>query len=196
MDIIHARCRKILEDDLEMLMHWRMRPDITYYMNSDPRLTMRDQEKWYGQIQEDGKKSLGDGRKGFYWILEVDDVPAGFVSLVDIDFAAKKLHTGVYVAEKEKRSLRLSLDIQWNLYRYSFETLQMNKVCEEVFAENKAVNRLLDMCGSTREGLLRSHVCKNGRYIDVVTRGILRSEWEEKKKGLEYNLIEMEEWGG
>ena len=59
MDIIHARCRKILEDDLEMLMHWRMRPDITYYMNSDPRLTMRDQEKWYGQIQEDGKKSLG-----------------------------------------------------------------------------------------------------------------------------------------
>ncbi len=192
MDIIHANCRKIAEDDLEMLMHWRMRPDITYYMNSDPQLTMKDQREWYARIQEDEKKSQKDGRKGFYWILEVDGVPAGFVSLVDIDWGAKKLHTGVYIAEKTKRSLRLILDIQWNLYRYSFEVLGMNKVCEEVFAENKAVNRLLDMCGSTREGLLRAHVCKNGNYFDVVTRGILRSEWEEKKKNLEYNRIEME----
>ena len=192
MDIIHANCRKIVEDDLEMLMHWRMRPDITYYMNSDPQLTMKDQREWYARIQEDEKKSQEDGRKGFYWILEVDGVPAGFVSLVDIDWRAKKVHTGVYIAEKEKRSLRLILDIQWNLYRYCFEVLGMNKVCEEVFAENKAVNRLLDMCGSTREGLLRDHVCKNGTYFDVVTRGILRSEWEEKKKNLEYNQIEME----
>jgi len=161
-------------------------------MNSDPKLTMKDQREWYARIQQDGEKSLEEGRKGFYWILEVDGVPAGFVSLVDIDWEAKKLHTGVYIAEKSKRSLRLTLDIQWNLYRYSFEVLGMNKVCEEVFAENKAVNRILDMNGSIREGVLRNHVCKNGTYFDVVVRGILRSEWEEMKKNLKYNRIEME----
>jgi hypothetical protein len=192
MDIIHAKCRKICEDDLEMLMHWRMQPDITRYMNTDPHLTMEGQRKWFCRIQEDAGKKLEDGRKGFYWILEVDDVPAGFVSLVDIDYAAKKVHTGVYIAEKSKRSLRLTLDLQWNLYRYSFEQLEMNKVCEEVFAENKAVNRILDICGSSREGVLRQHVFKNGVYYDVVTRGILKSEWDVKKQTLEYNLIEME----
>jgi hypothetical protein len=68
----------------------------------------------------------------------------------------------------------------------------MNKVCEEVFAENAAVNRILDMCGSKREGILRQHVCKNGTYYDVVTRGILRQEWLEKSKDLQFNMIRFE----
>ena len=74
--------------------------------------------------------------------MEVDGVPAGFVSLVNIDPLNQRIHIGVYIAEKAKRSLRLTLDLQWNLYRYSFDVLQMYKVCEEVFAENKAVNRM------------------------------------------------------
>lgn len=194
MDIIHARCRKIYESDLETLMKWRMMPEITKYMNTDPKLTMEDQKKWYASILEDEKRPLTE-REKFCWILEVDGVPSGFVSLVDIDYNAKKLQTGVYIAEKSKRSLRLIIDLQWNLYRYSFEKLGMNKVCEEVFAENKAVNRILDICGSQREGTLRQHIFKNGVYYDVVTRGILKSEWEQKRRNLQYNYINFEEEG-
>lgn len=193
MDVIHARCRKIREDDLERMMNWRMLPEITKYMNTDPELTIEDQRRWYEKIKKEEEKSIENGRDGFYWLLEVDNEPAGFVSLVDIDWQSKRIHTGVYIAEKAKRSLRLIIDLQWNLYRYSFETLGMHKVCEEVFDENKAVNRILDMCGSKREGVLRAHVYKNGVYYDVVTRGILAEEWEEKKKSLEYNRIDFEE---
>ncbi len=192
MDKINARCRKITDDDLERLMHWRMMPEITKYMNTDPTLTMEGQRAWYRRIQEDEKKKLDQGRMGFYWLLEVDNVPSGFVSLVNIEEKHKRLHTGVYIAVKSKRSLRLAIDIQWNLYDYAFDVLGMNKVCEEVFAENVAVNRLLDICGSKREGVIRSHIYKNGQYFDVVTRGILKEEWEEKRKTLQYNLIEFE----
>lgn len=191
MDKINARCCKIREDHLEMLMNWRMDPDITRYMNTDPKLTLEGQKKWYQGIQEEEQKRIEE-RSFFYWLLEVDEEPAGFVSLVDMDYTAKRIYTGVYVGNREKRSLRLIIDIQWNLYRYAFEHLEMNKVCEEVFAENKAVNRILDLCGSTREGILRQHVYKNGKYYDMVTRGILKEEWEEKKKTLQYNIIEFE----
>jgi hypothetical protein len=192
MDIIDAKCRKIQERDLEKMMNWRMRPDITKYMNTDPELTMEKQREWLQSIREDEKLDVWNGRKGFHWMLEVDGVDAGYVSLVNIDVSAKKIATGVYIAEKSKRSLRLIMDIQWNLYRYAFECLGMNKVCEEVFAENAAVNRILDMCGSKREGILRQHVCKNGTYYDVVTRGILRQEWIEKSKDLQFNMIRFE----
>lgn len=192
--IIKAKCRKITEKDLVMLMNWRMMPEITKYMNTDPKLTLEDQVEWYKRIIEDAKKKLDDGRQGFYWILEVDEEPVGFVSLVDIDIKAKKVYTGVYIAVKAKRSLRLILDVQWNLYRYAFDILGMNKVCEEVFAQNEAVNRILDMCGSKREGLLRSHICKNGTYYDVVVRGILKDEWNTKKEMLAYNNIELESY--
>lgn len=192
MDIINARCRKIREDDLERLMNWRMDPDITRYMNTDPVLTMEGQRKWYEKICKEYEKGVSEDREGYYWVIEVDGVPAGFVSLAGVDRTAGKVHTGVYIGEKTKRSLRLTMDLQWNLYRYSFDVLGMNKVCEEVFEANKGVNRILDMCGSVREGVIRNDVCKNGVYYNVVVRGILKDEWDKKKKNLEYNFIDFE----
>ena len=38
--------RTIRDDDLEMIMNWRMRPDITKYMNTNPKLTLEGQRKW------------------------------------------------------------------------------------------------------------------------------------------------------
>lgn len=184
MEQIQARCRKIKKEDLEMIRIWRMRPDITKYLNSDPVLTMEDQIKWYKKICESDKE--------FYWLLEVDDTAAGVVSLVNMDETAKSIHTGVYIAEKSKRSLRLIIDLQWNLYDYAFDCLGMHKVCEEVFTDNKAVLKILDLCGSKVEGQLRDHVYKNGCYYDITVRGILREEWMEKKKNVTYNEIEFE----
>lgn len=183
---IHAFCRRIREDDLEMIMNWRMMPEITKFMNTDPKLTLDGQKKWFQKINQ--------SKTDFYWILEVDGVPSGVISLVD--YNKQQVHTGVYIAVKEKRSLKLTMYLQWNLYRFAFEHMKVHKVCEEVFSMNKAVNRILDMCGSKREGVLREHIFKNGEYFDVVVRGILRCEWEELKKKIQYDKIEFELEGG
>lgn len=179
---INARCRLIKPEDLEMIMDWRMRPEITRYMNTDPKLTIEGQKKWLQKIQQSETE--------WSWILEVEGVPAGVVSLGNYD--GNKVYTGVYIAVKEKRSLKLTLYLQWNLYRYAFEYLHVNKVCEEIFSENKAVNRMMDMCGSKREGVLRSHICKNGQYYDMVVRGILKEEWDSMKDNLKYDKIVFE----
>jgi len=49
---INAICRQIKEEDLEMIMNWRMMPEITRYMNSDPVLTLEGQKKWFKKIRE------------------------------------------------------------------------------------------------------------------------------------------------
>ncbi len=183
---INAICRQIKEEDLEMIMNWRMMPEITRYMNSDPVLTLEGQKKWFKKIRE--------SERDLYWMLEVDGVPSGVVSLVEFD--GHKVHTGVYIAAKEKRSLKLTMYLQWNLYRYSFEVLKANKVCEEVFEANKGVNRILDMCGSKREGVLRNHVYKNGEYYNVIVRGILKEEWTEIEKKHIFDIIRFESKDG
>lgn len=182
---LNVRLRKIKDNDLEQIMYWRMLPEVTRFMNTDPKLTLEGQKKWYQKICE--------SKTDFYWILEVDNEPAGVASLVDMDVHAGKIHTGVYIAEKKKRSLQLTMELQWNLYDYAFEKLRMHKVCEEILAENKAVIRILDMCGSKREGVLRDQVYKYGVYHDVVVRGILKDEWQEMKKNIIYHLFPFEE---
>lgn len=192
MEIINVKCRKIKEEDLRMIMDWRMMPEITQYLSSNPKLTMEGQHKWFENIKKDEENELTDERKSYYWVLEVDGVPSGLVSLVNADYRANKIETGAYVAVKEKRSIRLAVDIQWNLYAYAFDVLKMHKVCEEVFEDNKAVNRILDMCGSKREGILRDHVYKEEKFYNVVVRGMLKDEWDSIKQNLSYNKFEFE----
>ena len=61
---VSAKARKIKEEDLEMIMNWRMSPEVTKYMTTDPKLTLDGQKKWLRKINEN--------RDEFYYILEVD----------------------------------------------------------------------------------------------------------------------------
>ena len=41
------RLRRITEQDLFMIMNWRMSPEVTEYLYTDPQLTLEQQRKWY-----------------------------------------------------------------------------------------------------------------------------------------------------
>ena len=60
--------REIREEDLELIMQWRMDPDITRYMNTDPKLTPEGQRKWFRAISEDTDV--------LYWLIEIEGQPA------------------------------------------------------------------------------------------------------------------------
>ena len=64
--------RKITEEDLEQIMRWRMDPEITRYMNTDPKLTLEGQKKWFAKVQQDPDVS--------YWIIQIDGTPAGVIN--------------------------------------------------------------------------------------------------------------------
>ena len=64
--------RKVTEGDLEQIMRWRMDPEITRYMNTDPKLTLEGQKKWFAKVQQDPDVS--------YWIIEIDGTAAGVIN--------------------------------------------------------------------------------------------------------------------
>ncbi|RKX41786.1 MAG: UDP-4-amino-4,6-dideoxy-N-acetyl-beta-L-altrosamine N-acetyltransferase, partial [Thermotogae bacterium] len=53
--------KRITENDLELIMNWRMLPEVTKYMYTDPNLTMEDQIKWFKKISSDSTTS--------YWLI-------------------------------------------------------------------------------------------------------------------------------
>ena len=65
--------REIRESDLENIMRWRMDPDITRYMNTNPKLTLEGQKKWLEGILQNP-----DVR---YWLIMVDGQDAGVISI-------------------------------------------------------------------------------------------------------------------
>ena len=68
--------RPIKEEELQMIMEWRMRPDITKFMYTDPQLTLEMQRKWFHSLK--GRKDM------FSFMIEVDGIPSGILNITDI----------------------------------------------------------------------------------------------------------------
>ncbi len=61
--------------------------------------------------------------------------------------------------------------------RYAFAGLGLHRVCAGCFPDNPASVKVLEKLGMTREGYLRGHLRKRGRFRDVIIFGILRREF-------------------
>lgn len=173
--------RPIQENELEMIMHWRMMPEITKYMYTDPQLTIEGQKKWYHSLEE--RKDM------IAFMIEVDHTPSGILNITDINDTNKRCSWGYYMAVKENRSLKLAMALEWNLYDYVFDVLGMHKLEGEIFSFNKGVLRIHQMCGSEIEGVRKDHIFKNGEFYDVTVTGILKEDWYKIKPKYNYEKI-------
>ncbi len=64
---------------------------------------------------------------------------------------------------------------------YLFENFTITKICAEVFAENQASAHILEKNGFEKEGYLKKHVYKNGKYYDLILYGLRKESYENKK---------------
>ena len=172
-------------------MNWRMMPEVTKYMLTDPLLTIEEQKKWFAKIEEQYSKPIKE-RDSFYWVLEAGTVPIGVVSMVNWNKNNNSIHTGEYVAVKEKSSIKLIVDLHYSMNEFAFELLGVNKISFEIMSNNKAVMALNRRFGAHEDGVMREEVFKYGEYLDLHLFSILKNEWNELKNKTKYDSIEFE----
>ena len=173
------------EDDLERVRAWRMLPDVTRYMYTDPVISVEDQRAWFARV----RASLTE----IVWVITLGDLgPVGVLSLNEIDRVNKSCVWAYYLGEDSARGKGLAKPLECNVADFVFDRLELEKLCCEVFATNDRVVKLHERFGSKVEGVLREHIRKGGEVHDVVRMGLLRRDWEERKAGLHYSPIAME----
>jgi RimJ/RimL family protein N-acetyltransferase len=59
---------------------------------------------------------------------------------------------------------------------YGFDELGLNRIHAHHLARNPASGRVLEKTGFTHEGLHRAHILKNGRFEDIHSFAVLRSD--------------------
>ena len=131
--------RKVAEGDLEQIMRWRMDPEITRYMNTDPKLTLEGQKKWFAKVQQDPDVS--------YWIIEIDGTAAGVINYTGLTNPTGDLGWAYYVGEKKLRSIQTALALEMSMYDHAFLDLGKNAVYSDVFTLNQGVIQLHKICG-------------------------------------------------
>ena len=173
--------RAIEEKDLERIMNWRMDPDITRYMNTNPKLTLEGQKKWLAAV-----RANTDVR---YWMILVDGQEAGVINLTGLNNPAGDLGWAYYVGEKKLRSIKTALSLEMSLYDYIFDELHKNALYGDIFTLNQGVIKLHLLCGSEIVEEKKNHVCKEGVYYDVTFMRMTRDRWEEIRQTKKYEKI-------
>lgn len=173
--------REIREDDLENIMRWRMDPDITKFMNTNPKLTLEGQKKWLASIRENA-----DVR---YWLIEVEGTPAGVINLTGLTKEDGNLGWAYYVGEKRLRSMKTALSLEMNMYDYAFDVLHKNAVYGDVFSLNQGVIALHKICGCEVVEEKKNHVCKEGVFYDVTFMRMSAENWRRLRDNKKYDKI-------
>lgn len=163
----------LAEEHLETVRNWRNSPEVSAFMYTDTTITAEQQQRWF-----EGVKSSQSSR---YWIISYEQKLLGLVSLTDISKVFDSCSWAFYLGDTSLRGAGIGAKVEYNVLRFVFEELKLNKLKCEVFVFNEQVIKMHERFGFRREGYYREHCLKNGKYHDVVALAMLRSEWDMVK---------------
>lgn len=172
--------RPLCMDDAAQVRAWRNAPHVAAHMYTDHEVGEAEHARWL-----DGVLAASDSR---YWIVVVDDRPAGLASLVRIDEANRRCEWGYYLGEPEARGSGAGMAALYLLAVHAFETLDLNRLSGAALAENEAACGLYESMGFVREGRLREAIWKSGRFMDVIVYALLAREWPAARTAIAARL--------
>ncbi len=165
-------------------MQWRMLPEVTRYLYTDPQLTFDDQVKWFAKISQDPTV--------MYWIISFDNKDIGVLYLYDIDWINSRCGWAYYIGETGYRGRGIGSNLECNVYDFVFDKLNFCKLWCEVLANNQKVIELHKKYGSEIEEVLKEHIIKQGKPFDVVRMGITNNKWVNIRSQYQYEKIPIE----
>lgn len=157
--------------DSQMVHYWMNDPDVTEH------LTAR-----YPPATSDDFWLAGTGPISFSLVRLAIETKAGEhiggINLHQIDAESRNAGLGIIVGAKACWDRGYGGDAIVTLLRFAFGEMNLHRVWLTVLATHERGIACYRRCGFREEARLRSHVFRHGQYVDFVTMGILRDEFE------------------
>jgi RimJ/RimL family protein N-acetyltransferase len=101
----------------------------------------------------------------------------GRVSLVNIDAVGRSAELSLVIGDRSAWGKGYGVEADGLMLRYGFDLLNLHRVYAFVLEGHHPSVRVLEENRLVREGLLREHVYRDGRYHNVLLYGILTGEF-------------------
>lgn len=170
------RFNRLKEEDLKMVLRWRVQPEVTRHMYTDVPFDLARHREWFAKIKEDPSQ--------FYWIACTQEKPIGLVSLTGMDWRHRRATMGYYIGDLSSWNLGGFLTPPFYDYCFARPDLKLNKIVAEVMAGNDNVMKLHQLQGYREVGVCRQHVFKGGQFHDVHLFELLKESWAKRSGSL------------
>ncbi len=164
------KLRNFETEDIEKLSTIRSSSKSYDYFYEFEPLNKTQQLNWWQNSY------LKSSEKNFVIVCNDTQKVAGTISLVDIDQRNRKAELGrLFVFEEFSGKGFGSFSIEL-LIEYAFNHLNLQKIYLEVFAKNENAVSLYKKAGFKEEGCLKSHIYKNGEYLDILIMSLFKGK--------------------
>lgn len=166
--------REYRKEDLPWIRQWVNNPEIVQYL-SDIFLyphSMESTEAYLESMLEGSSDS-----RGFIIADLKGEAYIGQLNLDAIDWKNRVGRIGIVIGSVDHMGYGYGTEAMKLLLHFAFTEMNLNRLELEVYDFNERAHRCYLSCGFKEEGRLRERIYKNGRYLDVIQMGILRSEW-------------------
>jgi RimJ/RimL family protein N-acetyltransferase len=164
--------RKIEETDLDPLLE--LKRESWPFTHHTTIANRADQVRWFhglgDEVHSPRNLVLSAG-------LAESEVFEGFgvFKIFDVDYISRHARVGWDIFSKH-RGNGLGRRLVEAGAAFSFEILNLNRLSAEILDGNERSRRCAAAAGFLSEGRLRNAVYKNGRYVDSLLFGLLRSD--------------------
>ena len=174
--VVFLRGKKVVlrplnkKTDLAVCSRWINDPEVNYFLGVYLPQMESQEEEWFDRVAK--------GENNIVFAIEtIEGKYIGNIGLHNIDWKDRVAATGTIIGEKEYWGKGYGTDAKMLLLEFAFNTLNLEKICSDVFEFNGRSLNYGKKCGYKEEGRKRSQVFKNGRRWDVIILGVLREEW-------------------
>jgi RimJ/RimL family protein N-acetyltransferase len=167
--------RPLERADSALAQAWLNDPEVTRTLRRYWPISLRAEEDYIESIQ----KSEHD--LALVIVLKAGDRPIGLAGLHQIDFKDRHAEFGIGIGDKGEWGKGYGTETTRLLVDFAFATLNLNRVHLHVYANNPRGERCYEKVGFRKEGVLRQHCYREGRYWDSTCMAILREEWERAR---------------
>ena len=160
----------LLDSDLRTLFAWINEPEQVHWNSPYKPVSETDHREWFDAIRKRTDVAIFGIRTAS------EERLIGSCQLRNIDPVHRNAELQIRIGEVGERGQGHGTEAVRQLVRFGFRELNLHRVYLNVFAHNASAIRAYEKAGFRREGVLREAAHIDGRYVDVVVMGILRSE--------------------
>ena len=162
--------RPILESDVPQCIRWINDPELRQYLSVYLPIMEADEHEWFKNIHKRKPQDV-------VLAIVVEGVFIGSIGLHGINMKDRVASTGTLIGDKQYQNKGYGTEAKMLLLDYAFNTLNLRKVCSDVFCSNGRSLKYAEKCGYKQEGRLKEQAYKNGKYIDIVLLAVFKKDW-------------------
>lgn len=166
--------RESVFEDCKYFTEWENMSAVTEFF------TMNEERTYEQVVTEFVRYNMDLSKQQLTICLKPDEKPIGRVYVSRISHKEDSMDvTRIYIANPDLRGKGYGEEALRMVLEYGFINLHMERITIDHFEQNKAAASLYTKLGFQNEGLMRNAGKKNGKYVNLQLKSMLRSEYYE-----------------